>query len=148
MEENVEMIDVTHGRTLDTARHHVSPFWRHFLQMLAVMMMGMFAAAAVLVTVVGAKTWDEATTRYGTQALLVMAVGVTVPMTGWMLHRGMGRRNAYEMAAVMVLPVVPFLCLYWFDVTRSAQCGAYCGVSVAAMLALMFYRRGEYSASM
>jgi hypothetical protein len=40
------------------------------------------------------------------------------------------------------------LCLYWFDVTESAQCGAYCAVSVAAMLALMFYRRGQYSTSM
>jgi hypothetical protein len=69
-------------------------------------------------------------------------------MTAWMLSRGMGSRNAYEMAAVMVLPVVPLLCLYWFDVTKSAQCGAYCALSVAAMLALMFYRRTEYSTSM
>jgi hypothetical protein len=60
----------------------------------------------------------------------------------------MGRKNAYEMAAVMVLPVVPVLCLYWFDVTKSAQCGAYCAVSVAAMLGLMLCRRSEYSASM
>jgi hypothetical protein len=70
---------------------------------------------------------------------------MTIPMTVWMIHRGMGRRNAYEMAAVMVVPVVPFLCLYWFDVTESAQCGAYCAVTVAAMLGLMLYRRCEYS---
>ena len=118
------------------------------MQMLAVMMAGMFVGAAVLVTLVDAKTWDEVTTQYGTQALVVMAVGMTVPMTAWMLYRGRGRKNAYEMAAVMVLPVVPLLCLYWFDVTESAQCGAYCAVSVAAMLALMFYRRGQYSTSM
>ena len=116
--------------------------------MLAVMLAGMFVGAAVLVTVVGAKTWDEVTTQYGTQAFLVMAVGMTVPMTAWMLYRGMSRKNAYEMAAVMVLPVVPLLCLYWFDVTESAQCGAYCALTVAGMLGLMFYRRREYSASM
>jgi len=139
---------MTHSHTLRVGKHHLSPFWRHVMQMLAVMMAGMFVGAAVLVTLVDAKTWDEVTTQYGTQALVVMAVGMTVPMTAWMLYRGMGRKNAYEMAAVMVLPVVPLLCLNWFAVTESAQCGAYCAVSVAAMLALMFYRRGQYSTSM
>ena len=148
LERIVEMIEMTHSHTLRQGKHHLSPFWRHFLQMLSVMMVGMFVGGAVLVTIVGAKTWDEVTTQYGTQALLVMAVGMTVPMTAWMLYRGMGRKNAYEMAAVMVLPVVPLLCLYWFDVIQSAQCGAYCIVSVAAMLALMLYRRPEYSSPM
>jgi hypothetical protein len=35
--------------------------------------------------------------------------------------------------------------LVWFDVTKSAQCGAYCLVTVVAMYALMRYRRTEYS---
>jgi hypothetical protein len=70
---------------------------------------------------------------------------MTVPMVAWMMYRGMGWKNSYEMAAVMIVPVVPFLCLVWFDVTKSAQCGAYCLVAIAAMLGLMFYRRDEYS---
>lgn len=93
----------------------------------------------------GLQTWDEVTTQYGTQALIVMAVSMTVPMAFWMLYRGMGWKNTYEMAAVMALPVIPFLCLVWFGVTASAQCGPYCIVTVVAMLALMFYRRSEYS---
>ena len=48
----------------------------------------------------------------------------------------------------MVVPVIPFLCLVWFDVTKSAQCGAYCALTVVAMLALMRYRRAEYSMQM
>jgi hypothetical protein len=116
--------------------------------MLAVMMVGMIVSAAVLLTFVGLKTWDEVTTQYGTQALMAMAVGMTVPMVAWMLHRGMGWKNSYEMAAVMVVPVIPFLCLVWFGVTKSAQCGAYCAVTILAMLALMFYRRPEYSSPM
>jgi hypothetical protein len=44
--------------------------------------------------------------------------------------------------------VVPFLCLVWFNITESAQCGAYCAVTVLAMLALMQYRRSEYSMQM
>jgi cytochrome bd-type quinol oxidase subunit 2 len=142
------MIDMTHTHTLIPGKHHLSPFWRHFLQMLAVMMIGMIAGGAVLLTVVGVKTWEEVTTQYGSQALVVMAVGMTVPMVAWMLYRGMGWKNSYEMAAVMVIPMIPFLCLYWFGVTKSAQCGGYCAVTILAMLALMFYRRPEYSSSM
>ena len=139
---------MTHSHILLAGKHHLSPFWRHFLQMLAIMMIGMIASGAILLTVVGLKTWEEVTTQYGTQALIAMAVGMTVPMAAWMLHRGMGWKKTYEMAAVMVVPVIPFLCLVWFGVTKSAQCGPYCAVSIVAMLALMFYRRAEYSASM
>ena len=36
---------------------------------------------------------------------------------------GMAWRTFYEMSAAMVLPVIPFLCLVWLSITRSAQCG-------------------------
>lgn len=130
---------------ISVRRHRVSPFWRHFLGMLAAMAVGMAATGAVFLTVVGLKSWDEVTTEYPTQALLAMAVGMTLPMAAWMVSRGMGWRNAYEMSAVMVLPVIPFLCLVWFDVTKSAQCGGYCALTVVGMLLLMRYRRTEYS---
>jgi cytochrome bd-type quinol oxidase subunit 2 len=135
-------------RSEKSGRRHLSPFWRHFLQMLAAMGVGMIATGAIFLTIVGAKTWDEVITQYPTQALLAMAVGMTVPMVAWMVYRGMGWKNSYEMAAVMVLPVIPLLCLVWFDVTKSAQCGAYCLLTVAAMLGLMLYRRAEYSTEM
>ncbi len=73
---------------------------------------------------------------------------MTAPMVAWMLLRGMGRRNTCEMALAMILPVIPFLCLVWFGVTRSAQCGAYCGLMVIVMLDLMRYRRAGYSMKM
>jgi hypothetical protein len=76
--------------------------------------------------------------------LVAMAVGMTVPMMAWMLFRGMGRKNSYEMAAAMVLPVIPFLCVVWFGVTRSALCGGYSALTILAMLLLMRYRRSEY----
>src|SRR3954449_5193480 len=123
-------------------------FWRHFWQMLAAMAVGMIVTGAIFLTIVGLKTWDEVTTQYPTQALLAMAAGMTIPMVGWMLYRGMGRRNTFEMAAAMVLPVIPFLLLVWFGITPSAQCGAYCIITVVAMLALMRYRGSEYSMEM
>ena len=45
----------------------------------------------------------------------------------------------------MVIPVIPFLYLVWFNVTKSAMCGGYCALSVGAMLVLMLYRRSEYA---
>jgi hypothetical protein len=129
-------------------KQRISPFWRHFLQMLAAMVVGMIATGAIFIAIVGLKTWDEVTIQYPTQSLVAMAAGMTVPMAAWMVYRGMGWRNASEMAAVMVVPVIPFLCLVWFDVTQSAQCGAYCALTVVAMLALMGYRRSEYSIQM
>jgi hypothetical protein len=124
---------------------HLSPFWRHFVQMLGVMGAGMLAAGFIIVRVGGSPSWDAATIAYPTQCLLGMAAGMTVPMVAWMLYRGMGWRNSAEMAAVMVVPVIPFLCLVLFDITKSAQCGAYCAISAVAMLALMRYRREDYA---
>jgi hypothetical protein len=129
-------------------KRHESHFWRHFLEMLGFMVAGMMVTGAIFVSIVGLKTWDEITYVYPTQALLAMALGMTAPMVAWMLYRGMGWKNSYEMALAMVLPVIPFLCLVWFKVTESAQCGAYCAISVAAMLALMLHRRSEYSMQM
>jgi hypothetical protein len=126
----------------------LSPFWRHFLEMLVVMVVGMIATGAIFVSVVGLASWDEITSVYPAEALEAMAIGMTAPMVGWMLYRGMGARSSYEMAMAMVLPVIPFLCLVWFNVTETAQCGAYCLSTVAAMLLLMRYRRNEYSMHM
>ena len=125
----------------------VSPFWRHFLEMLAAMMVGMIATGAIFVSAVGLKTWDQVTIQYPTQALLAMAAGMTIPMVAWMVYRRMRWQLSLEMAAMMLVPVLPFLCLVWFDVTSSARCGWYCLVSIGSMLALMSYRRTRYSAS-
>jgi NhaP-type Na+/H+ or K+/H+ antiporter len=138
--------------SVSPARHdrkrRLSPFWRHFLEMFAVMMVGMIAFAAVFVTIVGVKSWDEATTQYATASLLVIAAGMSLPMAFWMLWRGMGSRNSTEMAAAMVVPVIPFLCLVWIGATESALCGPYCLVAIGTMLGLMLYRRSDYSMEM
>jgi cytochrome bd-type quinol oxidase subunit 2 len=129
-------------------KHRMSHFWRHYLQMAAVMVVGMIATGAIFLLIVGLKTWDEVTSQYPTQALVGMAAGMSIPMVAWMLYRGMGRKNSYEMALTMILPVIPFLCLVWFGITKSAQCGGYCALTFVTMFALMRYRRSEYSMQM
>ena len=137
-----------HGSAEVNRKHHLSHFWKHYLQMAAVMGIGMFVAGAILTFVVGLKSWDEVTIQYPNQALLAMVAGMSIPMVAWMLFRGMGRRNSYEMALAMILPVIPFLCLVWFGITNSAWCGPYCVSTFVAMYALMRHRRSEYSMQM
>lgn len=144
-------LEASHDQLISPELHHrrdLSHFWRHFLEMVGAMVVGMIATGAIFIFIVGLKSWDAVTIQYPIQALVAMAVGMTAPMVAWMLYRGMGRRNSVEMAAAMVLPVIPFLCLVWFGVTKSAQCGGYCAVMVVAMLGLMRYRRSEYSMQM
>jgi len=113
--------------------------------MVGAMMVGMIATGAVFLSVTGARTWEEVTVDHPTSALLAMAVGMTAPMLLWMAHMGMRRRRTNEMAAAMVLPVVPCLLLVWFGITESAQCGLYCVLMLVAMWAVMRRRRDEYS---
>ncbi len=143
---------MAHAGSIDPTQHlarrpHLSRFWRHFIEMFAVMVAGMIVAAGIFLTIVG-MTWDEATLKHPLASLLVIAAGMTVPMVVWMLHRGMGVKNSAEMSAAMLVPVVPFLCLVWFDVTKSAQCGGYCILAIVAMVGLMLHRRSEYSMEM
>jgi NhaP-type Na+/H+ or K+/H+ antiporter len=141
-----ERREQTHEGAHEGSAGHTAGFWRHYLEMLGVMVAGMLSAAVIISVAVRASSWDQVTIVYPTQALVAMAVGMTVPMVLWMLHRRMGRRNAAEMGAAMAIPVIPFLCLVWFHVTNSAQCGIYCVFTAVAMLVLMRYRREEYSA--
>jgi hypothetical protein len=113
--------------------------------MVGAMTVGMIATGAVFLSVTGARTWDEVTVDHPTSALLAMAVGMTAPMVLWMAHMGMSRRSTNEMAAAMVLPVVPCLLLVWSGITTSAQCGLYCLLMLVAMWAVMRHRRDEYS---
>ena len=131
-----------HGRRAGTA--HWPIFWRHLVEMMLVMVVGMVVAAAILLAVVQ-QTWNDALVSYPTYSLLAIGVGMTVPMVAWMRHRHHDWRNSLEMGAAMALPIIPFLLLVWFGVTKSALCGEYCAVSCAAMVALMLYRRDEYT---
>ena len=54
-------------------------------------------------------------------SLLVVAAGMTVPMVAWMRYRGHSWHSCAGMAAAMVVPVIPFLCLVWFGVTKSGR---------------------------
>ena len=118
-------------------------FVGHLFEMGAAMMIGMIASAAIFLTAVG-MTAAEAMKQHAVLFVALQATGMTIAMVGWMRHRGHTWRSSCEMAAAMVAPAVPLVCLRLLDVISGPICGLYCLATVVAMVALMLYRRREY----
>ena len=127
-------------------RRGLIPVWRLFLQVLVAMVAGTISTGLIFASVIGFRTYEQVNVVYPWQILLAMAAGMSIAVVAWMLARGMGRRNAAEMAAAIVLPVLPFVGLAWSGVTSSAVCWGYRATAVVAVLVLLRLRRGCYPA--
>jgi hypothetical protein len=132
---------------------HQGHFLRHLLEMLLVMMPGMFLGGAVFTIGAGlaagsALTWEEARLRYPELCLLTIGIVMSVPMVAWMRYRGHGWRSGGEMTAAMVVPALALIGLFWLHVIGSEPlCGVYCIVMIPAMVGAMLVRRSEYGGS-
>jgi hypothetical protein len=85
------------------ATHSTRRFFRHYAEMVAAMLLGMFALskpAAWAFGAFGASTSSE----HPAMMLLAMGITMTVPMVAWMRYRGHAWRPTIEMAASMLLP--------------------------------------------
>jgi hypothetical protein len=141
METNL-VFDQAHG----TKRRFV----RHFFEMVAVMMLGMFVLGVAFrqlhILLFGngfAAAWDN----HVVLATFAMAFNMTVPMVLWMSYRGHSWERGGEMAAAMNLPLLPLLVLYWLDaIPARGVLGMQMMLMIPAMLGAMLYRKEEYSA--
>ena len=127
-------------------RGHPAHFLRHLIEMVVVMMLGMFAGGAIFVTATGIPTGD-AIHKHSVAWVSMMAISMTAPMVAWMRYRRHPWRMGLEMAAAMIAPAIPLCILRVADVISGGICGAYCGLSLVAMLGVMVYRRDYYSQS-
>lgn len=127
--------------TAKAADHPWRRFVRHYIEMTVVMVVGMVVAVTIFMYAfnffVRPISWEAALVVYPVHALTVVAIGMSLPMIPWMQWRGHSRRSAYEMAAVMAVPVLPFLGLAVLEIVKGAMCGLYCIASLVAMAALM-----------
>ena len=88
----------------------MSPSTRHFARHYVEMVVAMFLGMAVLGIPAGwalsamGSSWSELTADAPALMFLLMATAMTVPMVGWMVHRGHSWRANSEMAAAMYLP--------------------------------------------
>jgi hypothetical protein len=149
-DQRQQISSITHPASVAVRRRlRISPFWRHFLEMLAVMWVGMAAGMPVFRAVYGLSSTSQAYRLYPWQSVLAMGLSMAVPMAAWMLVRGHGWQNSAEMAAAMLVPAIPFIILCSLDVLGGGPANRiYMVLSIPAMLALMLYRRGAYSMPM
>jgi hypothetical protein len=93
----------------------VRHFIRHYLEMVVAMFLGMAVLGIPAGWAMGAvgTGWSELTDDAPALMFLLMATTMTVPMVGWMIHRGHGRRANAEMAASMYLPTFGVIALLW-----------------------------------
>jgi hypothetical protein len=122
------------------AHHPHRPGWLgfigHFVEMVAVMLIGMGVLSAVF-----GMPRDSA---IEIQALH-MAATMTVPMAGWMLIRRHTPRATVEMSAAMVLPMAALFPLLWTGViSADALLDLQHVLMLPAMLGAMLFRREEY----
>ena len=124
-------------------------FLRHYAEMVAAMLIGMVVLGAPLTAALAA--FGVSTTDLHEDApavaLLAMATTMTVPMVGWMRHRGHGWMPSLEMAASMLLPT--FAAIALLAAGSVTDIGALMTIEhvamLPAMLAAMLLRRDEYS---
>jgi peptidoglycan/LPS O-acetylase OafA/YrhL len=123
---------------------HLAHFLHHLFEMLLGMMIGMFAGGAVFVTATGIAV-EDAIADHAVAWVSVMAFSMTAPMVVWMRYRGHAWSMSLEMAAAMIAPAIPLCALRMADMISGGICGAYCGLSLVAMVGVMVCRRDYYS---
>ncbi len=131
--------------TLEQAkRRRVWRFTRHYLEMVAAMLLGMVTLYPLwLLATDGAA--DGSWVHRTEVELVAMATAMTVPMVLWMRHRGHGPRPTIEMAVAMYAGFVvlfPFLWVGWLDEMGVMMTGHV--LMPLFMLGAMLWRREEY----
>jgi Co/Zn/Cd efflux system component len=131
---------------------HRSPrvrFGLHYLEMLAVMGIGMAILAPALRLAGPAVGYEYAQIRADAPALILawMALSMTVPMVWWMSRRGHSRAANGAMAMSMIAPTAAAIGLLALGAV--AELGALMGIQhvamFPAMLVAMLAFRGEYA---
>jgi hypothetical protein len=117
---------------------------RHYLEMVAAMLVGMAVLGAAVRRVL-ALAGLELPAQYPELAALEMAFDMSAGMVVWMRHRGHGWASTLEMAGAMFTPAVVLFPLLWLGVITGESLLL---LEHVAMFPLMFLvmlrRRGEY----
>jgi hypothetical protein len=125
----------------------MKPFLRHYLEMIAAMLVGMVVLGAAVRGVV-ALAGLEFAAQCPELAALEMAFDMSVGMVVWMRHRGHGWASALEMTGAMFAPLVALFPLLWLGVIAG---DALVALEHLVMLPLMYLvmlrRRAEYGGS-
>lgn len=115
-------------------------FWRHYLQMLAAMVVAMMILEPLRMVVVDALGWSGAFDRVEPLAL-AMAAEMSVGMVAWMRFRGHGWQPTLEMCAAMFVPFLVLFVPYWAGVLGADAVMVGGHVLMLPAMALVLLRR-------
>lgn len=116
-------------------------FVRHFVEMVAAMVVGMLVLGLALKPLLGL---SDVFQRADLSAL-VMATNMTIGMSVWMRYRGHGWASIAEMGAAMYVPFAVLVVPFWAGVLPGhvIMLGGH-ALMLAAMAVAMLHRRDEY----
>jgi flagellar biosynthetic protein FliP len=120
-------------------------FVLHFLEMLAVMFVGMgvFSGLTMLALAAAGSSLSD---QSGSLRVMLMGINMSVPMVLWMAIRGHGAMRCVEMAASMMVPTAAAALLVLVDVLDvMAGMAIQHVVMIPAMLGVMLWRYDEYA---
>jgi hypothetical protein len=119
---------------------------RHFLEMVAAMVVGMAVLGGVVRLILAMfGDSDFLTDRVGLRAL-VMTANMTIGMAVWMRHRGHGWGTIAEMSAAMFVPLGILIVPFWAGaLSGAAMIGLMHLLMLPAMAMAMQHRRAEYA---
>lgn len=121
-------------------------FFRHYLEMVAAMLVGMFVLGGVLRAVLAGLGVEYSMASHPELMLAEMALTMTVAMAAWMRYRGHGWAATLEMSAAMLVPGLAMVPLVWRDVLDGGMAMMLEHlVMFPLMLAVMLRRRDEYA---
>jgi len=124
-------------------------FARHYVEMVVVMLAGMFllGGAALLPVVAAGMSLEELRAEAPALILLGMGLSMTVPMVWWMQRRGHSWAANRAMALAMILPAVALTVLLATGVEEDigTLLGIEHTVMFPAMVAAMLPYRAEYT---
>ncbi|MBD0840528.1 hypothetical protein [Streptomyces sp. TRM68416] len=139
MQQTTQLRKDTHGRP--ALRH----FARHYLEMVAAMVVGMLVLGAVTRGVLALAGAEISASRQPELASLEMAFAMAAGMGVWMRHRGHGRAGTLEMCGAMFAPLLLLFPLLWLDVLTSDSLMVLEHLMMLPLMALvMLRRRDEY----
>jgi hypothetical protein len=129
------------GPTVAHSRgHRVWHFARHYLEMVAAMLVGMFVLGPLEGLV-----WPALTARADV-GVMVMATNMSIGMAAWMRFRGHTWRGIAEMSAAMYLPFAVLLVPFWAGGIGEHALMTWGHVlMLPAMAAVMLLRPAEYA---
>lgn len=133
------------GSTI-SRRRQMGHFLRHYLEMCAPMCIGFAVGDLVYFAAAARFGYSKPFSELPELSVAVVTITMTAPMVGWMLFRGMPRRETAEMASVMPLLAVALLVLGWLAaVQRSDLALLEHGLMMPAMLVPMLFRLHFYT---